>query len=80
MTEETQPSRYTVVAWGITALLLLLVLRLELVVAFLAGLLVYEIVRVLAPRAPALLGALAALWAPARRTLLELPPLQLRKL
>ena len=48
MTEETQPSRYTVVAWAITALLLLLVLRLELVVAFLAGLLVYEIVRVLA--------------------------------
>ena len=38
------------------------------------------LVRVLAPRAPALLGALAALWAPARRTLLELPPLQLRKL
>ena len=52
MTEETQPSRYTVAAWVITALLLFLVLRLQLVVAFLAGLLVYEIVRVLAPRLP----------------------------
>jgi predicted PurR-regulated permease PerM len=52
MTADTQPSRYTIAAWILTAVLLVLVLRLELVVAFLSGLLVYEIVRVVAPRLP----------------------------
>ena len=38
------------------------------------------LVRLLAPRAPALGTALAALWATVRRTLFGLPPLDLRKL
>jgi predicted PurR-regulated permease PerM len=44
--------RYSVAAWVITAILLLLVLQLHLLPSLLAGLLVYELVHVIAPRLP----------------------------
>jgi predicted PurR-regulated permease PerM len=44
--------RYSVAAWVITAALLVLVLHLHLLPALLAGLLVYELVHVIAPRLP----------------------------
>ena len=44
--------RYSIAAWIIAAILLLAVLNLHLLPAMLAGLLVYELVHVIAPRIP----------------------------
>jgi predicted PurR-regulated permease PerM len=49
---EEAPLRYVIAAWVIAALLLVLALYLHLLPALLAGLLVYELVHVIAPRLP----------------------------
>ena len=48
--EATRPSRYEITAWIVTAVLLVLTLWLGLLPALLAGLLVYELVHLIAPR------------------------------
>jgi predicted PurR-regulated permease PerM len=53
----TSDNRYTIAAWVISAGLLYLVLHLHLVAALLAGLLVYELVHVIAPRLPLIRSA-----------------------
>src|SRR5438093_5805479 len=45
----TGPSRYTVAAWVLTGVALILVLQLHVLPALLAGMLVYELVHVIAP-------------------------------
>ncbi len=49
---EVPPLRYAIAAWVIAACLLLLTLHLRLLPALLAGLLVFELVHVIAPRLP----------------------------
>ena len=49
---ENPPLRYAIAAWVIAACLLVLTLQLHLLPALLAGLLVYELVHVIAPRLP----------------------------
>ena len=49
---EDPPLRYAIAAWVIAACLLALTLQLRLLPALLAGLLVYELVHVIAPRLP----------------------------
>src|SRR4051812_38693280 len=49
VTAVPAPSRYTIAAWILTGVALLLVLVLKLLAALLAGLLVYELVHVIAP-------------------------------
>jgi predicted PurR-regulated permease PerM len=49
---ENPPLRYAIAAWVIAACLLVLTLQLRLLPALLAGLLVYELVHVIAPRLP----------------------------
>ncbi len=49
---KEQPLRYAITAWVIAGCLLLLTLQLKLLPALLAGLLVYELVHVIAPRLP----------------------------
>src|SRR5262249_50681966 len=49
--------RYAIAAWVIAALALLLVIDLLLLPALLAGLLVYELVHIIAPRLPLIRGA-----------------------
>ena len=46
---RTLPSRYTVAAWALTGVALILVLQLHVLPALLAGMLVYELVHVIAP-------------------------------
>jgi len=46
---QDRPSRYTIAAWILTAVALIIVMFLHLLPALLAGLLVYELVHVLAP-------------------------------
>lgn len=46
---RTDPSRYTIAAWVLTGVALLLVLQLHVLPALLAGMLVYELVHVIAP-------------------------------
>ena len=55
--------RYTVASWIIAATLLFLVLHLRLVAAFLAGLLVFEMVHVIAPRIPLTRERAGRAWA-----------------
>ena len=57
------PLRFSVTAWVITALLLYLALHLHLLPALLAGLLVYELVHVIALRLPLVRGSAAKLSA-----------------
>ena len=52
----THPLRHTIAAWVIAACLLILALPLRLLPALLAGLLVYELVHVIAARLPARAG------------------------
>src|SRR3954454_8510576 len=47
--DPRSPSRYTVAAWILTGVALLLILLLHLLPALLAGMLVYELVHVIAP-------------------------------
>ena len=54
---KEQPLRYAITAWVIAGCLLLLTLQLKLLPALLAGLLVYELVHVIAPRLPWTRGA-----------------------
>ena len=49
MSDRTHPSRYTVAAWVLTGVVLILVLQLHVLPALLAGMLVYELVHVIAP-------------------------------
>ena len=49
---EDPPLRYAIAAWVIAACLLVATLQLRLLPALLAGLLVYELVHVIAPRIP----------------------------
>ena len=49
MSDRTLPSRYTVAAWVLTGVVLILVLQLHVLPALLAGMLVYELVHVIAP-------------------------------
>ncbi len=49
---ESQPSRSAIASWIIAAVLLLLVLQAHLLAALLSGLLVYELVHIIAPRLP----------------------------
>ncbi|HET9652126.1 MAG TPA: AI-2E family transporter [Usitatibacter sp.] len=61
-----QPSRlmrYTIASWILAAIVLYLVLELRLVAALLSGLLVFEMVHVLAPRIPLARGRVGRLWA-----------------
>ena len=44
MSDRTHPSRYTVAAWVLTGVVLILVLQLHVLPALLAGMLVYELV------------------------------------
>ena len=46
---RTDSSRYTIAAWVLTGIALLLVLQLRVLPALLAGMLVYELVHVIAP-------------------------------
>ena len=55
-TAVTTPSRYEIAAWIVAACLLLLTLQLRLLPALLAGLLVYELVHVIAVRLPLIRG------------------------
>lgn len=57
------PLRFSIAAWAIAALLLFLALRLHLLPALLAGLLVYELVHVIAQRLPLVRGSAAKLSA-----------------
>ena len=57
------PLRFTIAAWAIAALLLFLALKLHLLPALLAGLLVYELVHVIALRLPLVRGSAAKLSA-----------------
>jgi hypothetical protein len=50
------PTRYDIAAWILTGAALVLVLELHLLPALLAGLLVYELVHILAPRLRILYG------------------------
>ncbi|MEO7742866.1 MAG: hypothetical protein ABIR98_08020, partial [Usitatibacter sp.] len=59
----TTALRFSVAAWAIAALLLYLALRLHLLPALLAGLLVYELVHVIALRLPLVRGSAAKLSA-----------------
>src|SRR5512141_2351900 len=54
---------YTIASWIIAAVLLFLVLHLRLVAALLAGLLVFEMVHVIAPRLPLTRGRVGRAWA-----------------
>src|SRR2546430_9275235 len=49
LSDWTGPSRYTVAAWVLTGVALILVLQLHVLPALLAGMLVYELVHVIAP-------------------------------
>jgi predicted PurR-regulated permease PerM len=61
--KETAPTRFTIAAWIIAAVLLWLVLELRLVSALLAGLLVFELVHMIAPRLPLTKGRTGRAWA-----------------
>lgn len=55
--------RYTIASWIIAAILLYLALELRLVAALLAGLLVFEVVHIVAPRIPLARGRVGKVWA-----------------
>lgn len=66
---STAALRYEIAAWVIAAALLLLTLKLHLLPALLAGLLVYELVHVIAPRLPLRRGSRAKIAAIALLTI-----------